>query len=78
MTQCNKCGSDRLFSCMAHCSDRYTAEFKGQEYGPDYVKTPGSVFGAGDDLEFTVCLDCLRLQVLEVMIPLPDPEFYEE
>ncbi len=75
--KCNNCGSDRIFSCSAHCSDRFTATFKGQEYGPDYVQTPGGRFGSGDDLEFSVCLDCMFAQV-QSTLKLSDPEFYDE
>jgi len=67
---CDNCNSDRLLDVMAHCRDCCVMNYKGVERN-DYV--PYDVgLGGGDDVEFTACLECGKIQGLSKW---PDPEF---
>ncbi len=35
MQTCKKCESVRLIDIFGHCVDRFVAESRGKEYGPD-------------------------------------------
>lgn len=67
---CESCNSTRLLEVMAHCSDRCVMSFNGVEYD-GYVPYDLNL-GGGDDVEFTVCLDCGKIQGLSKW---PDPQF---
>ena len=71
---CQKCQSDQIVSITGHCVDRFTAEYKGQEYGPDYVNACLGI-GKGDMIEISYCLICGRIQG---DFPIDEPDFYEE
>ena len=69
-TNCDSCNSHRLLDVMAHCSDCCVMNYEGKEhqgYVPDDIG-----LGGGDDIQFTVCLDCGKIQGLS---KCPDPEF---
>lgn len=72
---CINCKSDRLLSIFGKCSDLFVADYKGKEYGPDYVNVPDNVIGRGDDIQFVFCLDCGRIQKT---FPVSDPEWFNE
>jgi len=68
---CDNCESDRLLEVMAHCTDTCAMNYKGVEhlgYPPFDLN-----LGGGDDIEYTVCLDCGKIQGLSKW---PDPEFF--
>lgn len=67
---CDNCNSERLLSVMAHCSDCCVMNYKEHEH-EGYVPYDLGL-GGGDDVEFTVCLDCGKIQGLSKW---PDPEF---
>ena len=53
-----KCGSERILSALAHCSDSFNMQYQGKDYD-GYV--PSAIFGntyGGDSLNITFCLDC--------------------
>ena len=62
MQTCKKCESVRLIDIFGHCVDRFVAESRGKEYGPDYVPGDIGLGPGGDDVNFTYCLDCGQIQ----------------
>jgi hypothetical protein len=68
---CQRCGSNRILSVGAKCSDCCAVEFKGFEH--DGYVPKGIGIGEGDTIEIDVCLECGQLQD---QWPKPDPEFY--
>ena len=55
-----KCGSDRIASVTAKCSDCCCVEF-GSASHDGYV--PGDIgIGGGDYVEFSYCLECGQIQ----------------
>ena len=72
---CQKCLSDRLLSIGACCNDRFTAEFKDQDYGPDYIPRDFGFAINQDNIRLTFCLECGQIQG---NFPEDDPEFYND
>lgn len=70
MMNCESCNSKRLLEVMAHCRDCCVMSFNRVEHN-GYVPYDLNL-GGGDDVEFTVCLDCGKIQGLSKW---PDPEF---
>ena len=54
------CGSNRIFSVDAKCSDMCSVEFRNAE---SHSNVPvGLGIGGGDYLRFSVCAECARIQ----------------
>lgn len=69
-----KCGSARLITVQAHCSDCFNAQqhdtgVEHQGYVPE-----GLGIGRGDDACLTYCLDCGQIQDWEKQPGLASPE----
>lgn len=61
--KCDKCGSKRILSVNARCSDMFDMQF-GDEHKNGYVPK-NLVFGEGgygDYVKFDLCLDCGKMQ----------------
>jgi len=55
-----KCGSERIVNILGHCVDECCirlGNFEDMNYVPDDME-----IGGGDDLEFSYCLDCGKIQ----------------
>ena len=59
--KCMHCKSERLAELRARCKDQFHWKSDKMEYD-GYAHVPGSLIGMGDDVEFTYCLDCGRIQ----------------
>jgi len=59
--QC-KCGSSRLITVQAHCSDCFNAHQQDTETEHQGYVPEGLGIGRGDDVEMTYCLDCGQIQ----------------
>lgn len=70
---CKRCDSERLIRVYGKCSDCFVANYKGQEY-EGYV-LDGIGIGGGDDMEFTLCLECGQIQDT---FPVKDPNLSGE
>lgn len=55
--ECSRCKSDRILHISARCKDQCTYEMKGNE-GYGYP----AMFGCGDNIEISVCLECGQVQ----------------
>jgi len=69
---CDSCGSDRILSLNAKCSDRCTASFNGvhrEGYAPSVANVSG-----GDYVTPSVCLECGKVQG---SFPVEGPEGFE-
>lgn len=72
MSECDKCGSERVLTISAKCSDMCSLSFLGKEkhgYVPHDL-----LIGGGDYIKIDICLDCGKAQGIE---NVDDPEFYE-
>lgn len=58
--KCDSCGSERVMSTSAKCSDLCFVQFQGQEKD-GYVPRDCGI-GGGDYVEFNHCLDCGKIQ----------------
>jgi len=58
--QCNRCGSFRVLEVQSHGRDCNHFSLLGYEHG-GYVP-PDLGLGEGDDVEFSVCLDCGQMR----------------
>lgn len=59
--ECDSCGSDRVCSLSAKCSDMFGLTLGDLEIENDYV--PGDFgIGGGDYIRFDHCLDCGKIQ----------------
>ena len=67
---CDSCGSERILSVNAKCSDMFTAELNMNNY-EGYVPYDLGI-GGGDYIEFDLCLKCGKIQG---HFPLPAPGF---
>lgn len=69
--ECSHCGSNRILSISAKCSDMCSLDFKGVErndYPPKDLK-----IGGGDYIEIDICLNCGMAQGMNKH---EDPDFY--
>ena len=67
---CQRCGSSRVLSVFAKCSDMCVVSMNGHEK-EGYVPRDLGI-GGGDDVDFNLCLDCGQV---EGVFPLPKSEF---
>lgn len=58
---CINCNSNRIASVFAKCDDKFVWESDVDDH-QGYVKTPGGEIGSGDEVQFSYCLDCGRIQ----------------
>jgi hypothetical protein len=59
-TKCQRCGSSRLASVLAHCSDLCSIDLAGR---PHHGYVPQDLgIGGGDDVQMTYCLDCGQIR----------------
>ena len=73
MSNCDKCGSERIFAITAKSSDRSFSNYKGKErdgYAPHVANICG-----GDYVEPVICLECGKAQG---DFPVPDPDMGDE
>lgn len=57
---CQRCGSERIMSLTAKCSDLCSVQINGAE---DRGYVPGGLgIGGGDYVEFSLCLECGQIQ----------------
>lgn len=57
MSNCQRCDSTRVLEVNARCRDQFWAKLPGMEAYEGYV--PAELcMGGGDDIFFSVCLDC--------------------
>ena len=68
---CKNCKSNRSLSVSAKCDDRVSLQCNQAEMDNDYLPDDCGI-GGGDYIEFTLCLECGRVQGTW---PLPDPAF---
>lgn len=60
--KCDKCGSERVLSVGAKCSDQFSARSGSDEEYDGYVPA-GIGLGSDEDyVEFDYCLECGQLQ----------------
>ena len=57
---CQGCGSGRTAHVLAHCSDMCGVQVSGRRVHGHVPRDLG--IGGGDDVQFTYCLDCGRIQ----------------
>ena len=69
---CQNCGSERIASVSAKCSDACHYRLGGQEL--DYYVPSDLGIGGGDYVEFKYCLDCGQIQG---DFPIPQAEVDE-
>ena len=69
--KCQRCGSDRVISASAKCSDLCFVSYKGNKHD-GYVPSDMGI-GGGDYLEIELCLECGQSQgkfpILDVSLP---------
>jgi len=70
---CSSCGSERILSVNAKCSDLCFVAIDGHEKN-DYVPDDLGI-GGGDYVEFELCLNCGKVQG---EFPLPESELEQE
>lgn len=64
MDTCQRCKSRRIMDVSGHCQDRCVIEYDDNGYD-GYVPFDmplNRIFGQGDYLSFSVCLDCGQMQ----------------
>jgi len=57
---CRECGSGRTAHVLARCSDMCGVQVSGRRHHGYVPRDLG--IGGGDDVQFTYCLDCGRIQ----------------
>jgi hypothetical protein len=57
---CQKCNSNRIANVYAKCDDRFNVELYGNQI-TGYVSSDFEI-GSGDEMEFSLCLDCGQVQ----------------
>jgi len=65
MLQCQRCNSGRILDVNAHGRDcnHFALQLSTGEISEHEGYVPGELgVGCGDDVEFTVCLDCGQMQ----------------
>lgn len=72
--KCDKCGSDRVISYSAKCSDLCSSNFKGKEHIGYVPKVDSDIDEYGDYLCPSICLNCGKVQG---KFPKQDPDFSE-
>ena len=60
MARCDKCGSDRVISVLGKTNDCFSAESTAKGYD-GYVPSDIGI-GGGDEMEFSYCLQCGKIQ----------------
>jgi len=70
---CDVCGSNRILSVTAKCSDCCAVDFNGADQS-DYVPSDCGI-GGYDYISFQLCLQCGKVQG---EFPLDDPEFSQK
>jgi hypothetical protein len=68
--KCDKCGSERVLSISAKCSDQFSANYCGYDY-TGYVLEGIGIDDGEDYINFDFCLECGQLQGTW---PKKDPE----
>lgn len=59
--QC-KCGSQKIVSILAKCNDMFSCFSQDGREHDGYVDNNIINIGKGDYIEFSVCLDCNKIQ----------------
>ena len=62
MSKCDKCGSDRVISYSAKCSDLCFTRYKGKEYDGYVPRVDIDIDEYGDYLQPSICLECGKVQ----------------
>lgn len=57
---CDLCKSERVISVMGHCVDCFVAQYQDKDYDGYVLSDIG--IGGGDDMEFSYCLECGKIQ----------------
>ena len=70
--KCDKCGSERVISYSAKCSDLCSVSYKGKEYSGYVPVIDEDIDEYGDYLQPAICLDCGKVQG---KFPKPEPDF---